>query len=563
MKVYWVLICCILSFSSSAAAQGGDAEKTPAPVRPPTTTTPRNPAPTSKPPKPVPVKPSRPATTATLVINSNVPGSAVTVNGKATGGTDGNGYRALPSMKPGKYTITLAKPGYRDNSKTISLAAGQDQSLYFELSLLPGTVTISTNVADAEIAITNVGNYSGRVDELSLSPGYYNLSAQKKGYKPTTRGFEVRSGEPTKLELTLLPISVNEVLTDARRAFESRDFRRTFVLSSEVLSIEPHNAEANLLIGYSYYNQGIYDRSLEPIAKALSHGAQARFNIRHRHEVFLAGEDLCLGTLTLGNGRITFASQTKAGHDFTVPLANVYELKTADLGGGRLIVKVRIPKKSGKGEDKKTYDFYVGRAGTKDMREPGAKYPMMVIYCHDCQQEISALYQLITTAKVTPIAVADEGPIEGRPTLRRRDPTPSPSSTDMTFVDSDEAGKRYRKAQSKTRANDAIEELRAAIKLRPDFSMAHYDLGLWLMSQQKWSEALVEFQAALLGDSRPSWIRVWAHIKSGNIYDATGDRNKAVREYNAALQTQIDHQNSQAAAKGFMAAPFDPRAIPK
>ncbi|MEJ7708664.1 MAG: hypothetical protein WKF84_02125 [Pyrinomonadaceae bacterium] len=59
---------------------------------------------------------------------------------------------------------------------------------------------------------------------------------------------------------------------------------------------------------------------------------------------------------------------------------------------------------------------------------------------------------------------------------------------------------------------------------------------------------------------KPSWIEAWARIKKGNAYDSEGNRTRAVDEYNKALQTGIDYDSAQTAAKKFIAAPYDPRA---
>jgi hypothetical protein len=58
---------------------------------------------------------------------------------------------------------------------------------------------------------------------------------------------------------------------------------------------------------------------------------------------------------------------------------------------------------------------------------------------------------------------------------------------------------------------------------------------------------------------KPAWIEVWAHIKRGNAYDAKGERNRAVAEYNKAIQSGIDYDNAQAIAKRYLATPYDPK----
>jgi len=73
--------------------------------------------------------------------------------------------------------------------------------------------------------------------------------------------------------------------------------------------------------------------------------------------------------------------------------------------------------------------------------------------------------------------------------------------------------------------------------------------------------ALDNFQAALdAASSKAEWIDTWAHIKRGNAYDAKGDRQRAVAEYNKALQSGSNYDNAQSVAKKFINTPFDPKA---
>ena len=107
---------------------------------------------------------------------------------------------------------------------------------------------------------------------------------------------------------------------------------------------------------------------------------------------------------------------------------------------------------------------------------------------------------------------------------------------------------------------EAQQQFEAALKLDRSNSWVYYNLGLLYLEQRNWGNAVDNFQAALDGTLKPSWIEVWAHIKKGNAYDAKGDRNRAVSEYQKAVQSGINYDNAQAIAKKFLAAPFDPKA---
>jgi aminopeptidase N len=108
---------------------------------------------------------------------------------------------------------------------------------------------------------------------------------------------------------------------------------------------------------------------------------------------------------------------------------------------------------------------------------------------------------------------------------------------------------------------EAQQQLEAALKLDRNNSWVYYNLGLVYFEQKNWQLALDNFQAAIDGStSRPAWIEAWARIKRGNAYDAKGDRERAVAEYNKALQTGSNYDNAQKVAQKFINTPFDPKA---
>ena len=109
---------------------------------------------------------------------------------------------------------------------------------------------------------------------------------------------------------------------------------------------------------------------------------------------------------------------------------------------------------------------------------------------------------------------------------------------------------------------EAQQQLETALKLDRNNAWVYYNLGLIYFEQKNWQLALDNFQAALDAvSSKPGWIDTWAHIKRGNAYDAKGDRNKAVFEYNKALQAGSNYDNAQATAKKFINTPYDPKAV--
>ncbi len=103
---------------------------------------------------------------------------------------------------------------------------------------------------------------------------------------------------------------------------------------------------------------------------------------------------------------------------------------------------------------------------------------------------------------------------------------------------------------------EAEQQFQAAIKLNRSNSWAWYNLGLLYMTQRNWNKALDAFDQALNGNLRPDWIEVWSYIYRGNSWDAIGQRERAVAEYNKAISNGNNYDNAQATAQGFLSEPF-------
>ncbi|HEU0184322.1 MAG TPA: M1 family aminopeptidase [Blastocatellia bacterium] len=103
---------------------------------------------------------------------------------------------------------------------------------------------------------------------------------------------------------------------------------------------------------------------------------------------------------------------------------------------------------------------------------------------------------------------------------------------------------------------EAEQQFQAAIKLNRGNSWAWYNLGLVYVTQRNWNKALDAFDQALNGNLRPNWVEVWSYIYRGNAWDAIGQRERAVTEYNKAISNGNNYDNAQAAAQGFISEPF-------
>ena len=90
----------------------------------------------------------------------------------------------------------------------------------------------------------------------------------------------------------------------------------------------------------------------------------------------------------------------------------------------------------------------------------------------------------------------------------------------------------------------AIREYEKASKLNPRSSLAHYRLGEIFFEQQNLSSASNSFRDSLNGDLKPKWVETWTHIFLGKIYDILGQRQRAMAEYQKAINTKNDHNSA-------------------
>ena len=108
---------------------------------------------------------------------------------------------------------------------------------------------------------------------------------------------------------------------------------------------------------------------------------------------------------------------------------------------------------------------------------------------------------------------------------------------------------------------DALKEYQKALDVSRGSSLAHYRVGELFFLQNNYQSAANEFRESLNGDLEPKWTEVWAHINLGNIFDVTGQRERAVNEYNHAIRTRDNTQNAQEVAAKYLKTPYERKRV--
>ena len=105
---------------------------------------------------------------------------------------------------------------------------------------------------------------------------------------------------------------------------------------------------------------------------------------------------------------------------------------------------------------------------------------------------------------------------------------------------------------------DSIGQYQKAIELNKRSSLAFFRIGEAFFEQRSYNSAANSFREALNGDLDPKWVEVWCHINLGRIYDVLSQRERALKEYQQALDTNDNTQSAQETAQKYIQEPYKP-----
>lgn len=103
---------------------------------------------------------------------------------------------------------------------------------------------------------------------------------------------------------------------------------------------------------------------------------------------------------------------------------------------------------------------------------------------------------------------------------------------------------------------EAIKQYQEVLQLNKNDSLAHYRIGENLLRLRNYNAAVESFRDALNGDLQPKWVDVWSHLMLGRIFDITGQRDRALNEYQRALQTNDNTQHAIDLANQYIQKPY-------
>ncbi|MFC1734219.1 PEGA domain-containing protein, partial [candidate division KSB1 bacterium] len=138
-----------------------------------------------------------------IVIESIPEGADVFIDGESKGQV--TPYQEL--LKEGKYTFTLKKELYHEYKGEFEISG--DKTVTLKPQLLPNFGTLIVNSQPEQGAAITIDNRNIKqvtpYTQEKIAPGKYTLTLRKEMYEPLTKKFTITDGQPTRLDLALIP----------------------------------------------------------------------------------------------------------------------------------------------------------------------------------------------------------------------------------------------------------------------------------------------------------------------------------------------------------------------
>ena len=150
--------------------------------------------------KPRPVAPT--IVPGQLSVSSTPAGAQIQIDGQndSTWVTPFN----LAGLNPGQHTLTISKPGYASETRSIEVGSGSKSFISVQLSQLTATVSVTSEPAG--VAIWMDGKDTGRVTPAQIpvdKPGNHSFVFKKQGYLEETTTANLQVGQTFRLSPSL------------------------------------------------------------------------------------------------------------------------------------------------------------------------------------------------------------------------------------------------------------------------------------------------------------------------------------------------------------------------
>ena len=135
----------------------------------------------------------------TINIISDPAGAEVVVNGVSQGVTPVE----VKQVPKGQAVVKFHLDGFADDTRELSINAGDVQTLSVSLRALPGTIHLSSVPDGARFYVNNEPRGTGPLTLSNVKPGSYDVRAELEGYGTISKFVSIDNGGSTNVEFRL------------------------------------------------------------------------------------------------------------------------------------------------------------------------------------------------------------------------------------------------------------------------------------------------------------------------------------------------------------------------
>ncbi len=139
-----------------------------------------------------------------LAIDSTPPGAQVQLDGQ----TDASWVTpvALANLQPGQHSITVTKPGYSTDSRTVTVTAGNRATTVVHLAKLMASLVVKSDPPGANIYVDGRDTRTKTPAQVSVDKGQHMVLVRMPGYLDETMNTQFVLGQTFSFSPTLRPL---------------------------------------------------------------------------------------------------------------------------------------------------------------------------------------------------------------------------------------------------------------------------------------------------------------------------------------------------------------------
>ena len=144
-----------------------------------------------------------------VMVNTAPAGAQISVDGH--GETNWVTPYEVTGLAPGHHTVTVSKPGFVAETRSVEVASHSRASLLLQLAQMPATVLVAAEPAGAQILLD--GRDTGRVTPSQIAvdkPGNHTILIKKQGYLEETTTVNLQPGQSFRFAPTLRQLGTTD-----------------------------------------------------------------------------------------------------------------------------------------------------------------------------------------------------------------------------------------------------------------------------------------------------------------------------------------------------------------